>query len=78
MPYFQKKSIFPDNDWKVNELTEKLKDRRLDLGDVSPSDGERFAKAINQPVQGIQVSQISLIFSYLHELRNYFRFDYPY
>lgn len=40
----------------MDELPERLQDRRLDLGDVSPSDGRRFAKAINQPVQGIQVS----------------------
>ncbi|KAB0796520.1 hypothetical protein PPYR_10581 [Photinus pyralis] len=42
-------------DWKIGELPSRLHNRRVDLGDVSPANTSHFIKALNAPVQGVQV-----------------------
>ncbi|KAH0560304.1 malate synthase-like [Cotesia glomerata] len=43
------------DDWKVAPVSDRLSNRRLDLGDVSPSNLEHFSAAMCADVQGIQV-----------------------
>lgn len=43
------------DDWKVAPVSDRLSNRRLDLGDVSPSNLEHFTAALCADVQGIQV-----------------------
>jgi hypothetical protein len=45
-------------DWKVAKVPERLQDRHLDLGDVSPADTEHFTQPLMADVQGIQVMSI--------------------
>lgn len=40
----------------VKPVPGRLADRRLDLGDVSPSNSNHFYEALNAEVQGIQVN----------------------
>ena len=44
--------------WKIDRLPIRLQDRRIDLGDVSPANTEKFEKSLRMSpklVQGIQV-----------------------
>lgn len=43
-----------DQQWKVSPLPKRLLRRHLDLGDVSPSETERFLQCLQQDVDGIQ------------------------
>uniref|UniRef100_U5EYD5 malate synthase n=1 Tax=Corethrella appendiculata TaxID=1370023 RepID=U5EYD5_9DIPT len=42
-------------DWTIEELPERLKNRKLDLGDVSPANTTYFVDCLYTNVQGIQV-----------------------
>lgn len=42
--------------WRVAEVPSRLKDRRVDLGDISPANTELFKRALNSCACGIQVS----------------------
>lgn len=44
-----------DQDWKIEELPVKLRNRKLDLGDVSPANTTNFVDCLYAKVQGIQV-----------------------
>lgn len=46
-----------DKEWSIATLPERLKNRKLDLGDCSPANSVNFVDALNANVQGIQVSQ---------------------
>lgn len=50
------KKIDEKNNWKIAEIPEKIRNRKLDLGDVSPSNTINFTDALYADVQGIQVS----------------------
>lgn len=41
--------------WSINQLPARLQNRKIDLGDVSPSDTQKFIDALYTNVQGIQV-----------------------
>ena len=52
-------------DWKICDLPRRLKNRHLDLGDVSPSDTLRFDECLKmdpEKVQAIQVDFFSTFF----------------
>lgn len=42
-------------DWKINDLPARLRNRKLDLGDVSPANTTNFIDSLYAKVQGIQV-----------------------
>lgn len=42
-------------DWKINDLPVRLRNRKLDLGDVSPANTTNFVDSLYAKVQGIQV-----------------------
>lgn len=42
-------------DWKISPLPQRLQNRHVDLGDVSPANPEHLKGALLSPVQGIQV-----------------------
>lgn len=46
-----------DKTWRVRPVPKRLKNRRLDLGDVSPVNEKHFHDALKANVQGIQVSE---------------------
>ncbi|XP_015127822.1 uncharacterized protein LOC107048892 [Diachasma alloeum] len=53
VPRFQ--TVEGNADWKVSPVCDRLKNRHLDLGDVSPSNLTHFTSALQSDVQGIQV-----------------------
>ncbi|KAI4462387.1 malate synthase [Holotrichia oblita] len=55
LPQFSRTKQRRDRSWLVKPVPGRLADRRLDLGDVSPSDSTHFFDALNAEVQGIQV-----------------------
>ncbi|KRT83340.1 hypothetical protein AMK59_3947 [Oryctes borbonicus] len=55
LPKFLNSKQRSDETWKVNPVPERLANRRLDLGDVSPANTSHFFQALNANVQGIQV-----------------------
>ncbi|GJQ65319.1 hypothetical protein Trydic_g7435 [Trypoxylus dichotomus] len=55
LPKFLKSKQRSDKIWKVDAVPERLANRRLDLGDVSPANTSHFFEALNADVQGIQV-----------------------
>ncbi|XP_052860500.1 uncharacterized protein LOC128267655 [Anopheles cruzii] len=42
-------------EWKIDELPQRLRNRKLDLGDVSPANTVHFVDCLYADVQGIQV-----------------------
>ncbi|XP_078260860.1 malate synthase-like [Rhinoraja longicauda] len=46
--------IREDQSWKVQPVPQKLQNRHIDLGDVSPANTEHFIRALNSTAQGIQ------------------------
>lgn len=42
-------------DWKINEIPQRIRNRQLDLGDVSPANTANFIDALYADVRGIQV-----------------------
>ncbi|XP_023347233.1 malate synthase, glyoxysomal [Eurytemora carolleeae] len=55
LPDFSSSSITEDKTWRISPLSERLLCRNIDLGDVSPSDTERFQSSLLQAVDGVQV-----------------------
>lgn len=41
--------------WTISEIPEKIRNRKLDLGDISPANTISFTDALYADVQGIQV-----------------------
>uniref|UniRef100_A0A182TUT4 malate synthase n=2 Tax=Anopheles melas TaxID=34690 RepID=A0A182TUT4_9DIPT len=52
-PEFQNRS--ESLEWKINDLPNRLRNRKLDLGDVSPANTIHFTDCLYAEVQGIQV-----------------------
>lgn len=42
--------------WQIDDIPERIKNRKLDLGDISPARTINFTDALYMNVQGIQVS----------------------
>lgn len=57
-PEFRKTN---EKDWKIAEIPQRIKNRKLDLGDVSPSNTISFTDALYADVQGIQARN-SIVF----------------
>lgn len=49
------KNTHTSNNWKINELPKRLRNRKLDLGDCSPANTFHLIDTLNADVQGIQV-----------------------
>ena len=47
-----------DGDWTVAPLPDGLRDRRIDLGDVTPSDLTQLTAALNSNASGVQVMTV--------------------
>ena len=45
-------------DWKIREIPTRIRNRKLDLGDVSPANTAAFVDALYANVQGIQVGRL--------------------
>ncbi|RXM32212.1 Malate synthase, glyoxysomal [Acipenser ruthenus] len=45
-----------DRTWRVLPVPERLQNRHVDIGDLAPSDTERFIQALRSKAQGIQVN----------------------
>uniref|UniRef100_M4BDG3 malate synthase n=1 Tax=Hyaloperonospora arabidopsidis (strain Emoy2) TaxID=559515 RepID=M4BDG3_HYAAE len=56
-PHFleETRSIRQDETWQIDAQVEALMDRRVDIGDVSPADGDLLLNALNSGAQGVQV-----------------------
>lgn len=54
LPTFSKNPKACEGDWVVAPVPRRLVDRRIDLGDVSPANTEKFIEALLCPVNGIQ------------------------
>jgi hypothetical protein len=65
MPQFLNSEVRRLKDWKVAHVPEKLQNRHLDLGDVSPANTEHFTQTLMADVQGIQVRYV---FYFIQEL----------
>lgn len=52
LPKFDK---IKDVNWKIAEIPERILNRKLDLGDISPANTTSFTDALYADVQGIQV-----------------------
>lgn len=44
-----------DKNWKIAPIPDRIKNRKLDLGDISPANSILFTDALYADVQGIQV-----------------------
>ena len=44
-----------DGDWHVPPVPLRLRNRHIDLGDVSPTNTKHFAEALKSTAQGVQV-----------------------
>ncbi|KAK6493771.1 malate synthase-like isoform X1 [Huso huso] len=73
-----------DRTWRVLPVPERLQNRHVDIGDLAPSDTERFIQALRSKAQGIQVdfddgncptysNQIKGIFNVCKAVRNQFQ-----
>lgn len=51
-----------NDDWKIADIPTRIKNRKLDLGDVSPANTANFVDSLYANVQGIQVSWINIHF----------------
>lgn len=49
-------NVHGEKDWTITPLPERLKNRKLDLGDCSPANSANLVDALNANVQGIQVN----------------------
>lgn len=56
-PSFKK---IDEKDWKIAEIPQRIRNRKLDLGDISPANTIIFTDALYADVQGIQVSTFRL------------------
>lgn len=50
-PYFKQ----VPGDWRIAEIPQRIRNRQLDLGDVSPANTANFIDALYADVRGIQV-----------------------
>lgn len=48
-------STVDDKNWTISPIPQRIKNRKLDLGDVSPANTISFTDALYANVQGIQV-----------------------
>nr|XP_022908998.1 malate synthase-like [Onthophagus taurus] len=60
--YYQSNNTLPNfknnplkTPWKISNIPQRLQNRKIDLGDVSPSNSTQFFTSLTQNVQGIQV-----------------------
>lgn len=51
-PQFKK---IHEQNWNISEIPKRIQNRKLDLGDISPSNTVSFTDALYADVQGIQV-----------------------
>lgn len=49
-----------DPHWTIDEIPVRLRNRKLDLGDVSPANTVNFVDAMYADVQGVQVGSFQL------------------
>ncbi|KAF1327054.1 Malate synthase a, partial [Globisporangium splendens] len=49
------KAIRDDMNWKIDPIPPILRDRRVDIGDVSPANREFLLRSLNSGAQGVQV-----------------------
>lgn len=47
-----------DNNWRIADIPKRIRNRKLDLGDISPANTISFTDALYADVQGIQVNII--------------------
>jgi hypothetical protein len=59
LPEFVSKRPNKSKGWKIDSIPRRLVNRKLDLGDISPSRTDLLVNALNANVQGIQVIIIS-------------------
>lgn len=59
-PAFRTVDASLDQNWAIDEIPKRLRNRKLDLGDVSPANTVNFIDAMYADVQGIQVSTIRI------------------
>lgn len=58
-PKFQR---IAEKNWQITDIPQRIRNRKLDLGDISPANTVSFTDALYANVQGIQVSQLIEIF----------------
>lgn len=64
LPVFNRTRERDDETWKIRAVPERLLNRRLDLGDVSPANFGHFVAALRADVKGIQVNKNIFIDNY--------------
>lgn len=52
-----RKQTAGNGDWTITDIPQRIRNRKLDLGDVSPANTNLFIDALFADVQGIQVSR---------------------
>ena len=55
LPSFKQSAATKDKSWRISPLPPRLRQRHLDVGDVSPADGDKLRRALRADVDGIQV-----------------------
>ena len=55
LPSFKQSAATEDKSWRIARVPPRLRQRHLDVGDVSPSDGDKLRRALRADVDGIQV-----------------------
>lgn len=61
-PQFRKCS---EQNWKIADIPARIKNRKLDLGDISPANTISFTDALYANVQGIQVCHLRILLEIL-------------
>ena len=55
LPSFKQTEATEDKSWRISPVPARLRQRHLDVGDVSPADGDKLRRALRADVDGIQV-----------------------
>ena len=55
LPSFKQTEASEDKSWRIAPVPPRLRQRHLDVGDVSPADGDKLRRALRADVDGIQV-----------------------
>ena len=55
LPSFKQSAAAEDKSWGISPVPPRLRQRHLDVGDVSPADGHKLRTALQADVDGIQV-----------------------
>ena len=55
LPSFKQTAATEDKSWRIARVPLRLRQRHLDVGDVSPADGDKLRRALRADVDGIQV-----------------------